>query len=152
MIAMEVAHHDEVSKMLLKPGQTNVFTAAILDGADARTQRRRLCRFSRLAVRFSSNDFAGFFLPSFFRSIPLLISLPSRRNAIANSNLPSRPAAPGRFLPVIPSVNRIGPLSECPVVITLAADAECQGTAEIALLPQAFEYMAEIVLRLPVQV
>lgn len=127
-------------------------STALLDSADLGIQRPRFCRFSRLAARFSSNDLAGFFLPSFFRSIPLLISLPSRRNAIANSNLPSRPAAPGRFLPVIPSVNRIGPLSECPVVITLAADTECQGTAKIALLPEAFEYMAEIVLRLPVQV
>ena len=49
---------------------------AILDGADDETQRPRLCRFSRLAARFSSNDLAGFFLPSFFRSMPLLMSLP----------------------------------------------------------------------------
>jgi hypothetical protein len=37
-----------------------------------------LLRFSALAARFSISDFAGFFLDSFFRSIPLLIcSLPS---------------------------------------------------------------------------
>ena len=63
---------------------------AILDGADDETQRPRLCRFSRLAARFSSNDLAGFFLPSFFRSMPLLMSFPSHGTVIADSILASR--------------------------------------------------------------
>jgi len=44
--------------------------------------RPRLCRFSRLAARFSSNDLAGFFLFSFLRSMPLLIGSPSRGTGI----------------------------------------------------------------------
>lgn len=39
------------------------------------TWNLRLCFFSLLAARFSCGDFAGFFFPSFFLSIPLLIIL-----------------------------------------------------------------------------
>jgi hypothetical protein len=39
----------------------------------------RAARFSRLAARFSSSVFAGFFLLSFFLSMPLLMMLSDER-------------------------------------------------------------------------
>jgi hypothetical protein len=45
------------------------------------SQRRLASRFSRLAARFSSNVLAGFFLVSFFRSMPLLIESSPHRLA-----------------------------------------------------------------------
>jgi hypothetical protein len=82
--------------------------STLLDSADARTQRPRPCRFSRLAARFSSNDLAGFFLPSFFRSMPLLMSLPSHGTVFANSILASRPGLRTRVDVLLAAVGGIG--------------------------------------------
>ncbi len=61
------AHAAPVHVVNIEPRRTSLRTSG--------TQRPLACRFSRFAARFSSNDLAGFFLFSFFRSMPLLIGV-----------------------------------------------------------------------------
>ena len=50
-----------------------------LQPREALGDQPRAERFSRLAARFSSSVLAGFFLPSFFLSMPLLMMLSDER-------------------------------------------------------------------------
>jgi len=47
MIAMELAHQDEVNKMLRKPGETEAFTASVVRESSVVADRRRFERALR---------------------------------------------------------------------------------------------------------